>query len=240
MNCLTEKTLPSENSDYSLPGRIEESNSEYGLTPDPRPKSQSLMIGVIAFAIVSVGFFSYYFINQSQIDSEILDNTLPLTAEQKLVSQYGVGEFGSDHAHAAIAVFVDGMQLNFGLPDFQLQSKYIHFENHNPYLIHKHATNVPLEMLFASFDFEITTECIKLRYISSEKLCSDSEKNIAFLINGKYYSDITSYEIKHNDRILISFGDSELVSEQLQYLESLEIHDIPKQNKLVPGKDITI
>ncbi len=238
---MSDKTLPSENSDYSLPGRIEESNSAYyKITPEPKPKSRSLVIGIAVFAIVSVGFFAYYFANQSQIDSEILENTLPLTPEQKMVSQYGVGEFGSDHAHAAIAVFVDGVQLNFGMPIFQLQSKYIHFENNNPYLIHKHATNVPLEMLFASFGLEVTSQCIKHSLLSSQMLCTDSGKSMAFLINGKYYSDISSYEIKHDDRILISFGDPSLVPEQQLYLESLKIHDIPKKNPYVPGKDILI
>lgn len=236
---MSDKTLPSDNTDSNLPGRVEESNFGYYDVP-VKPKSRTLGIAAIAFVLVSAGFFSYYFMNQSQIDSEILDSTLPLTAEQKMVSQYGVGEFGSDHAHAAIAVLVDGVQLNFGLPDFQLQSKYIHFENNNPYLIHKHATGVPLDMLFSSIGLEITPECIGSRYLASELLCADSEKSISFLINGKYYSEISSYEIRHNDRILISFGDSEDISEQLKYLESLEIHDIPNQYKLVPGKDIFV
>lgn len=237
---MSDKTLPSENSDYSLPGRIKDSNPTYFEEQiEPRPKSRTLVIAVLAFAIVSVGFFSYYFINQNQIDSEILENTLPMTTEEKMAIQYGVGEFGSDHAHAALAVFVNGEQINFGLPNFQIQSKYIHFENHNPYLIHKHATNVPLDMLFASFGMKITSECIKMSY-QSNNFCIDSGESLVFVINGKYYSDISSYEIKHNDRILISFGDLKLVSEQLEYLESLEIFDIPKQNKLVPGKDILI
>jgi len=44
----------------------------------------------------------------------------------------GVGEYGSDHTHATIAVFVDSEQINFGLLQFQISSKYIHFEAHNP------------------------------------------------------------------------------------------------------------
>ena len=236
---MSDKTLPSENSDSNLPGRVEDSNFGYYDVP-VKPKSRILVVAAVVFVLVSAGFFSYYFINQNQINSEILDNTIPLTAEQKMVSQYGVGEFGSEHSHAVIAVFVDGVQLNFALPDFQLQSKYIHFENHNPYLIHKHATGVPLDMLFSSVGMKITPECVGLSYLSSELLCSDSEKPIAFLINGKYYSEISSYEIKHNDRILISLGESDEISEQLEYLESLEIHDVPEKSKLVPGKDISI
>ena len=63
---------------------------------------------------------------------------------------------------------------------------------------------------------------------------------LKWIVNGKSIPNINLYEIRHNDRILISFGDSELISEQLEYLEGLEIHDIPKISKIVPGKDISI
>jgi hypothetical protein len=233
---LDDKTLPSENSDYSLPGRIEDSN--VGYTPAPaKPKSHSLVIAGIAFVLVSAGFFSYYFINQDMIDSQIIDNTELKSMEEKMAIHYGVGEFGSDHSHAAIAVFVDDVQLNFGLPVFQLQSKYIHFEDRNPYLIHKHATGVPLDMLFSSFGFEVSSECIVTH---NAEHCINSENSLVFMVNEKIYSDITTYKIKHNDRILISYGDPEDITMQLRYLDSLDIHDLPKQNYLTPGKNFSV
>jgi hypothetical protein len=49
-------------------------------------------------------------------------------------------------------------------------------------------------------------------------------------VNGKeYHSDIIQYEINHNDRILISLGNMESITKQLEYLESLEIFDIPNK-----------
>lgn len=239
MYCLEDKVLPSENSDYSLPGRIEDSNFQSDIPVQPRPKNRSLIIAGIAFVLVASGFFSYYFINQNEIDSQIMDNTELKSIEEKMAIHYGVGEFGSDHSHAAIAVFIDDVQLNFGLPSFQLQSKYIHFENHNPYLIHKHATGVPLDMLFSSFGMKVNSECIGMS-LNSNEYCVDSENSLVFMINEKIYSDITTYEIKHNDRILISYGDPDEITMQLRYLESLEIHDVPKQNKLIPGKDFSV
>ncbi len=232
---MEDKTLPSENSDYSLPGRIEDSNFEDEIPA--KPKNRSLTIAGIAFLLVSAGFFSYYFINQDMIDSQIMDNTELKSIEQKMVIHYGVGEFGSDHTHAAIAVFIDDVQLNFGLPDFQLQSKYVHFESNNPYQIHKHATGVPLDMLFSSFGMNVSSECIGTH---STEYCINSENSLVFMINEKIYSDITTYEIKHNDRILISYGDPKDVTMQLRYLDSLEIHDLPRQNYLVPGKDFSV
>jgi len=113
---LSDKVLPDENSDYSMPGRSNESNFAYLDNSTPKPKSRALIIAVISFAIVSTGFFSFYFMNQNEIDSQIIDNTSLMTLEEKMVKQYGIGEFGSSHAHAALTVFVEGDQLNFGLP----------------------------------------------------------------------------------------------------------------------------
>jgi len=239
---LTEKVLPKEDSDFSLPGRMDESNSAY-FEPEIESKSKGRALAIfgIAFVLVATGVFSYYFLNQSEIDSQIIENTTFKTLEEKMAEHYGVGQFGSEHAHAALVVFVNGDMIDFSHPQFQIQSKYIHFENDNPYLVHKHATNVPLDMLFASFGLKITSDCIELGYQSGgPQYCIDRDHSMKFLVNGKSISDINLYEIRHNDRILISFGDSELVAEQLEYLEGLEIHDIPKSSKLVPGKDISL
>lgn len=241
---MSDKALPDENSDYSLPGRNEESDIACFVPPvESKPKSRALTISMIVFLLASAGVFSYYFMNQNQIDSEILDNTSFKTLEQKMVREYGVGQFGSAHEHAVIVVFVDGEMLDFGLPQFQIQSKYIHFENHNPYQIHRHATGVPLEMLFSSFGVNITKECITLGTydsITEKVVCSDPDNSLMFLVNGEEVSDIISYKIKHDDRILISLGNSGLISEQLKYLETLEIHDVPERNPYVSDRDISI
>ena len=239
---MTEEVLPKEGSDFSLPGRMDESNSAY-FEPEieSKSKSKSLGIFVIVFLLVTGGVFSYYFLNQSEIDSQILDNTAFKTLEEKMAEYYGVGQFGSEHAHASLVVFINGNKIDFSHPQFQIQSKYIHFENDNPYLIHKHATDVPLDMLFTSFDLKITPECIVLKYeVDIKEYCTDSKNTMTFLVNEKYLSNINLYEIRHNDRILISFGNPELVAQQLKYLEGLEIHDIPKTSKIIPGKNISV
>ena len=252
---MSDKILPNDDSDFSLPGRVEESDSAYfeqtagsaaaqeeEAAVEARSKSRLLVISAIAFAVISAGFFSYYFLNQSDIDSQILDNAAFETLEEKMIDHYDVGRFGSDHAHAALAVFIDGDQLDFSMPQFQVQSRYIHFENDNPYLIHKHATNVPLHMLFASLGIQIESDCMHLRFnaVSPGKFCADADRQFTLLVNGNPRSNVNLYELMHNDRILISLGDPEAVSEQLRLLESLEIHDVPKKNQAVSGKDISV
>ncbi len=243
-----EKTLPKDtDSDYSLPGRLEEGNSAYFEEEPIKSKTKNRTILVIAISLVVTSvFFSYYFMNQNEIDSRIIQNTMILNPEEKLVNQFNVGEYGSDHAHAAIAVFVDGVQINFGLPQFQLSSKYIHFEDHSSYLIHKHATSVPLEMLFASFEMKITSDCIVLNYdestdIKTSKYCNGQDKFLVFYVNGEqYYSDVSRYVLEHNDRILISFGNGESILKHLSYLESLKILDIPQKTPKYSGNEIIL
>ncbi len=243
------KTLPNNSdTDYSLPGRFEESNSEYFDVEHVRdkPKNRAILVIAVALLIIPIGFFSYYFINQTEIDSRIIQNTINMDPEKRLVNQYGVGKYGSDHAHAAIVISVDDEKLNFGLSQFQLSSRYIHFENHNPYLIHKHATNVPLEMLFASFGMKITSDCIIFNQIDSTDIkttrsCTGNVQSLLLYVNGEeYHSDISQYVLEDNDRILIFLGNTESVSKHQAYLESLKIPDIPRKTPQYSGNDITV
>ena len=239
------KTLPLDFGNSSLPGRFEESNSIH-FEPEiaKKPTSKGIWIMAIAIAIVGVGFFSFYFVYQDEIDSKIIQNRLIANPEQKLVRQYGVEEYGSEHSHAAIAVFVNGELVNFGHSNYQLLSKYIHFENHNPYLIHKHATGAPLDMLFLSLGIKVTSDCMIINYYSEnteKRFCSDQTNSLYFYVNGKpYTSNLAEYVFEHNDRILISYGDSDSISEQLEFLNSLKIFDVPRKIPQYPGDGITI
>ena len=239
-----DKVLPKDIDGDFISGRFEESNSEYLEPEKPKPKSKLNLVIAISIIIIVSGFFSYYFINQNEIDSKIIQNT-GLDPEKKLLTQYNVGEYGSDHAHAALVVFIEGEQQNYDLPQFQISSKYIHFENHNPYLIHKHATGATLEILFASIEMRVTPNCIILNYESSNsktgKFCTEENQSLMFYVNGeKYHSNISQYVFEHNDRIMISFGDGKSISKHLAYVESLKIPDIPKKTPQYSGDLISI
>jgi hypothetical protein len=232
------KVLPLDvDSDYSIPGRFEESNSEFLEPVTSKPKNRLIVMVVISSIIISSVFFSYYFINQEKIDSQIIQN-MNLNPEERLVRQYGVGEFGSAHAHAAIAVFINGDQINYGLEEYQISSKYIHFENSNPYVIHRHATNASLELLFSSFGMSIMADCITLH---SKLFCTEENQTLSFFVNGEEFnSDISQYTFDHNDKIMISLGDIKSISKHIAYVESLQIPDIPKKTVQNTGNLISI
>jgi hypothetical protein len=232
------KVLPLDvDSDYSIPGRFEESNSEFLEPIIPKSKNRLIVIVMISSIIISSGFFSYYFINQEKIDSQIIQN-MNLNPEERLVRQYDVGEFGSAHAHAAIAVFINGDQINYGLEKYQISSKYIHFENSNPYVIHRHATNASLELLFSSFGMIVMADCIQLH---GELFCTEENQTLRFFVNGEeFHSDISQYIFDHNDKIMISLGDIKSISKHITYVESLQIPNIPKKTTQNTGNLISI
>ena len=239
------KALPKDGDDYSLPGRFEEANVSFFSAPrtEPPSKNRGLYVMGIVFVVIGIGFFSYYFMNQDNIDSRIIQNTLVRDPEKKLVNEYDVGKFGSEHSHAAMAVFVNNKRVDFSHDRFQLTSKYIHLENHNSYLIHKHATGAPLEMLFVSMGIKINTQCIIFNYYSEAKrnFCSDGDNSLVFFVNGvPYSSNLSNYVFEHGDRILISYGDKSNLIKQFEYLDSLKITDPPKKIPRYPGDGIFI
>lgn len=234
--------------DYIFENNFEKSFIPFGTESSPLPskQKQTRTILIIAISVIlAAGLVFAYFIFESDFNQETTQtdfDEIKSLEEQNLASQYGVGELGSDHAHAAVVVFVDGEQIDFGLSQFQLKSSYVHFENHNSYQVHRHATNVPLEMLFNSIVMKITANCIILNNYSKDYsehgFCTDDKNSLKFYINGEQtYSDISQYVFEHNDRILLSFGESENPFEQLEYVKSLKIYDIPKYEGNQDSKD---
>jgi len=82
-----DKILPKDfDSDYSLPGRFEEGNSEHfdAESVKSKPENRAFLVIAVAFVIVSSGFFAYYFMNQDEIDSQIIQNTINVDPEKKI------------------------------------------------------------------------------------------------------------------------------------------------------------
>ncbi len=199
------------------------------------------ILGIAVAAILLSAIVPFFYFQLQDTNSSPIQNNLTENTDERLAQKYGVGVLGDDHAHAAVIVFVNEERINFGLSQFQLQSKYIHFENQNPYLVHRHSTNVPLGMLFDSIDMKVTQDCIKLNYdeinndIISGRFCSGDkvENKLQIYINGRLYnSNISEYVFGHEDRILVSFGtgSENIIQKQLKYLDSLQIYDIPDED----------
>jgi len=201
-------------------------NDSYPQNNENKPENNkskqkfTIIVSIVSVSVLLFGGFVYFDIYSNQ------QNTFNQNSDTKnleLSEKYDIGPLGSDHAHSAMVMFIHGDMIDFGLESFQLKSSYIHFENHNSYLTHRHATNVPLEILFDSIGLQTTKECI----IVSEKSYCDS--GLKPFVNEKPYHDIASYVPNHKDRILISLGEGNDISGQLEYLKSLPIYGLPKE-----------
>lgn len=127
-----------------------------------------------------------------------------ISNNKKLVPYPGA-KLGDEHEHAILLVKIFGEDANFARPNFQLQSKWIHFENDNGYTIHRHAKNVTLGFLFKTLNMDLDKDCLLTYY--GKEFCSNQDFQLKFFINGNKTNELGNYVIKENDRILITYGN---------------------------------
>ncbi len=140
-----------------------------------------------------------------------------LNEEQKIDSSSFV--FGSAHEHASISIMIHDDPYDMTLEKFQLTSPYIHLENYNGHVIHRHSEHVKLGFLFKTLKIGLDQDCIVLE--DKREFCTNDEFSLKFYINGKKVQDIRDYLIFDGDLILISYGaeSEEQIKAQLKALK---------------------
>ena len=87
-----------------------------------------------------------------------------------------------------------------------LKSQYVHFENNDCHTVHRHATGVTIPTFFKTIGVELTPSCLSLP--NGMHYCAAGADHISVMINGAEFpvTDLSYYEFKNNDHILINFG----------------------------------
>ena len=126
--------------------------------------------------------------------------------------------FGSAHEHASISVMILGQEFDFTQEQYQLQSPYIHFENSNGYVIHRHSQGVTLGYFFETLNVEFSKNCIEF---SNQSFCSNEDFTLKYYINEQRVTNINDYLIFDGDYILISYGaeNQEQIEEQIDFMK---------------------
>ena len=134
------------------------------------------------------------------------------------------GKLGDEHIHASVLVRIFGDKYDFSLPNYQIKSSWIHFENQDGDTIHRHASGVELEFLFNSLSISIDDQCFT--FPDGRAFCTNEDYSLKYFINHKEVNDIREYVIMEEDRILISYGpDNEsAIEKQLSELDSQMIN----------------
>lgn len=115
-----------------------------------------------------------------------------------------IGPVGSVHEHADFNVYINGKALNFAQFEYMVKAREVHIENMIGDEIHKHATGVTLGHFFKTLGFEFNEKCFIMD--NKEEFCNDGNKELKFYVNGQKNEEYGAYEIRDNDKYLISYG----------------------------------
>ncbi len=118
----------------------------------------------------------------------------------------GAGTLGENHAQAKLVATVYDNKFNFSLPQFQMQSPWIRFEDGET--IHRYASGVTLGFLFNELVLSgQNDECY--RFQGNSVYCTDAYHNFKFFINDQQVSEtaLREYVIQDGDEILIIYDD---------------------------------
>jgi len=127
--------------------------------------------------------------------------------------------FGSAHEHASILIKIHDDPYDLTQERFQLTSPYIHLENSNGHVIHRHSEYVRLSYFFYIINLGLTEDCFT--FDDKREFCTNDDYSLKFYINGKQVDDIRNYLIFDGDLILVTFGDEgpEQIKRQLKELK---------------------
>jgi dipeptidyl aminopeptidase/acylaminoacyl peptidase len=135
------------------------------------------------------------------------------------------GPVGSAHEHAAFAIKINGKQIDFSQPKYQLQSRLIHVEGGDGTTLHRHATGVPFAEFIKSVNMNIENGCFTLD--DGKQYCNNDINKLRFFINGNETESINNYVINPNDRILVIYGNenADQINQELAALREAEIKE---------------
>ena len=117
-----------------------------------------------------------------------------------------IGRLGSDHVHMSLLIMNKDKIVNFCSKEFMLRSQYVHFENNDCNVVHRHATGVTLPTFLKTIGVILSNDCLTLP--NGEKHCSDNVNQLRAVVNGMEMpiDDLPYYVFKNNDHILLNYG----------------------------------
>ena len=181
--------------------------SYFDITRKKRIKNLKTIILPIIAAIVIIAGISIYISSQ---------NTLSVA---------GFGSLGSAQQHAAFLVKVNGQNIDFSQPQYQVQSDYIHVENGDGTTLHRHATNVTFADFLKSVKMDIDKKNNCLIFTNGTEYCDDDNNKLRTFINGNSTNSISDYVLNDNDRLLVIYGNetNEQIAKALDELKKIKI-----------------
>ncbi len=162
-----------------------------------------------------------FFLNGEKIQNpKSIEDFKILIQAAKLKAPLQQGKVGEKtHEHADIAIYLDGKKMDLTQEKYQSTeekplSSDTHLHDGNGEVIHKHRTLITLGDLFDSIGIQFTKSCFILD--TKEQFCNNDTNTLKFLVNGVDNDQFNTYELRDEDKILISYGDETLEEIQTQ------------------------
>jgi hypothetical protein len=190
----------------------EEKRESFAARRSSKKRSSNLKaIGVLAIIAAIGGYAAYEFVTQ--------EGNIPGAPNN-------AGILNDEHEHASLLVRIFGDKFDFALPNYQVKTSWIHFEDQDGETIHRHSSGVELEYLFNSLNIGLNANCFI--FADGRQFCTNEDYSLKYFVNHEKVSDLTQYVIQEDDRILISYG-AETESEIEEQLAELDAQMINKK-----------
>ncbi|MBI2546398.1 hypothetical protein HYV81_04415 [Candidatus Woesearchaeota archaeon] len=163
-----------------------------------------LYIGGAAIVLLFIIVLYKQFTDNEEQLPEHLRKPLPDYPRPEFINHQKVGQLGSVHEHADIAIYVDGTQLDLSQLRYQLTDKFVHLEEGRGDVLHKHATGVTIGYFLSTLGFAFEGNCITFE---SRKLCDTTTKKLRVYVNGMLIDNYKDYEFFDLDKILVTYGE---------------------------------
>lgn len=190
-----------------------------GHKPDHFQKPNVKVNNNIIFAVVAVvivaggGFGAYWYVTHSQSNSP----------DQLSILSSPIGALGSTNIQADFAVYLDSQNITPLDQKYFARNKFVNLENGTGegYVIHMHATNVPLGFFFRSLGMSYDNNCFNLD--NGKEFCNAGDKSLRMFVkhaggdwaqNKQYHT----YVFQNLDKILITYGND--TDEQIKQQEN--------------------
>ena len=180
---------------------------------------------------------SYFDVTRKRRSKSIKTVILPIIAVIAIIAVISIyfyspnlppssfGALGSAHTHAAFLVKVNGENIDFSQPQYQVVSDFIHVENGDGTTLHRHATNVTFADFLESVKMDLDEENNCLVFTNGTQYCNNNDNQLRTFVNGNSAESISDYIINDNDRLLVIYGNEteEQLTEAFDELNKIKI-----------------
>ena len=144
------------------------------------------------------------------------------------------------HAHADFKIFLNGREINFTNPKFDVANRYVHFHLRNlegDKLIHiEGMENTTIGLFLDSLRMKFNSSCFILD--DGKSFCNNINHRLRFFVNGKENFQFDFYEFRDLDRILITYGN-QTDQEIMQQIQNVTAYACIFSNKC-PGRAVEL